>query len=103
MIFIIESRFQITRFLVSRNVVLESGSDSGTRVWAASNSVDGPWLAPADMDQFRCCDACKTGSIAAGGKHNEAPIISVASCENLSSDRNAGQSAINRQQLDLFL
>ena len=55
------------------------------------------------MDQFRCSDACKAGSIAAGGKHNEAPIISVASRENLSGDRNAGQSAINRQHLDPFL
>ena len=70
------------------------------RVWMASDSVNDPWPAPSDMDQFRCCDACKTGSITAGREYNEAPIISVATRENLSSDRNSSQSAIGCQQLD---
>jgi hypothetical protein len=57
------------------------------------NLVDGEGATPADFDDLDSGTACQTNSVAGGGESNEAPILSVATSQDFTSNRYAGKSS----------
>lgn len=67
---------------------------SATRVMRLEKDlVDGQWTTPANFDHFDSCAASQTNCIADGRESNEAPVFSVATSQNFTSNRYAGESA----------
>jgi hypothetical protein len=58
--------------------------------------VDGQGATPADLDDLDSGAACQAHGVADGCESNEAPVLSVATSQNFTSNRYAGESAGRR-------
>lgn len=61
--------------------------------------VDGQGTTPANFNDLDSSAACQTNCVADGGESNEAPVLSVATCQNFTSNRYAGESADREETL----
>lgn len=63
--------------------------------WVRMNNglEDGQGTTPANFDDLNSSAACQTNCVAGGGESNEAPVFSVATGQDLTSNRYAGESA----------
>lgn len=55
--------------------------------------IDRERVTPANLNDLYGSTACKASRIAADGKGDQAPVGSIAACQDLTCDRDSGESA----------